>query len=931
MYRWIILGIIGLGIVWIYRTNCSYAPREGMPGPFPSDWFMLQRTWPESHLDAEKVRRGSIAAARMRRSVLDEDPFWVQRGPTNIGGRVTDIAGHPMNDSVYYVASASGGVFKTLDGGQNYFAVTDDLPTQSIGALAIDPSNPEVVYCGTGEANSAGFSYFGFGVYKSTNGGQTWEHSGLEGSRFISRIAIHPENPSHIWAAAMGELFVTGGERGVYFSENAGATWERKLFVNDSTGASDVVLHPTNPDIAYAAMWQRIRTPEERRAGGRGSGIYKTIDRGENWIRLSSGLPPIGDDIGRIGLAISQSNPNVLYACYADHPGYFLGVYRSDDAGESWTRTNDSNLSNIYSNFGWYFGNIRVRPDDEDMVYVLGVTLHRSSNGGASWSEIGDDVHVDHHALWFDPQQPFRFLLGNDGGFYRTLNNGNSFSDLNNFPAIQFYAGTYDVQAPHRLYGGTQDNGTLRNLTGEAGQYERIYGGDGFYTLVDPTNNDYVYAEYQYGGLGRSTNGGEDFNWALNGIDDSERRNWSTPVAMDPSNPQVLYYGAERVYKSTNRAQSWAAISPNLTNGPGPGNLVFGTITTIAVSQVNSQVIYAGTDDANLWVTTNGGTDWELRNEGLPERWITRITPHPETESEVLVTVSGYRNAEQQAHLYRSTNYAGTWAEIGQSLPDVPLNDVVYDPDFLNRLYVASDFGIFWSQNYGETWAALGRGLPPVPSIDLILDNNGRRLIAATYGRSFVTLPLDSLGQNHRPEIISQSPTGNPIPVILGSTIVFRIQASDPEGDSLRYSWYHNGAEISQADSAAATFETVGSDCVRVEVSDGQLFTTADFLLDVVLDGTERSSPMPATLSLAAFPNPFNNETRIEFDLEQSGPTSVTVYSLVGQRVATLIDGQLAPGVHSVNWRPLSQASGTYIAEVISGASVARTKLIYLK
>lgn len=930
MYRWIIIVFVGLVAAWTYLADKDRFPQDGEPGPFPSDWFMLQRTWPETHLNADRVRQGAEHAARMRRSTLDEDPFWVQRGPTNIGGRVTDIAGHPTNDSIYYVASASGGVFKTVDGGRNYTAITDDLPTQSIGALAINPTTPEIVYCGTGEANSAGFSYFGFGVYKSVNGGQTWQPKGLEESRYISRIAIHPENPEQIWVAAMGELFAPGGQRGIFYSENGGDTWQQKLFVNDSTGASDVVLHPTNPDIVYAAMWQRVRTPEVRRVGGRWSGIYKTIDRGENWTRLSSGLPPIGENVGRIGLAISRSNPDVLYACYADDPGYFLGVFRSSDAGESWTRTNDSGLENMYSNFGWYFGNIRVRPDNEDMVFVLGVTLHRSENGGASWNEIGEDVHVDHHALWFDPQQSFRFLLGNDGGFYRTLNNGNSFQDLNNFPAVQYYAGTYDASQPHRLYGGTQDNGTLRSMTGAIDEYERIYGGDGFYTLVDPNNNNYVYAEYQYGGLGRSTDGGEDFSWALNGIDDSERRNWSTPVVFDPANSNTLYYGAQRLYKSTNRAQSWMAISPDLTSGPGQGNLVFGTITTIGISPANSNVIYVGTDDANVWVTTDGGENWTLRNTGLPRRWITRVTPHPTDANEALVTISGYRNNEQQAHLYRTTNQGETWVEAGASLPDVPLNDVLYDPQAINVLYAASDFGIFWSQNYGDSWAALGRGLPPVPTLDMILDNSNRKLIAATYGRSFVTLPLDSLGINRRPIITSRDPEGDPVVVTQHVPVTFRIAAEDPDGDSLRYMWRYHGEILSILDSCILTFGTLGPDCVSVDVSDGFLHTQAHFEIDVVLSSLERSL-LPDKISVKAYPNPFNSATRISFILHRTDHVKLDIYTIDGRQAEVLIDGIMQAGEHEISWSPRELSSGIYFVRLKSNSTTESTKLHFIK
>ncbi|MBK6766067.1 MAG: PKD domain-containing protein [bacterium] len=905
-------------------------------GPYPSDWFMLQRAWPEPYLDPEKVLRGAEQAARLRRNTLDEDPFWVRRGPTNIGGRLTDIVGHPTDDNTVYIASAAGGVFKTTDGGLNWFPITDDFPTPSIGALAIDPSNPNTVYCGTGEANSANDSYFGSGIYKSTNGGSTWNNIGLVNSRFIARIVVHPEDPTNIWVASMGELFTSGGERGVYLSEDGGQSWTQKLFVNDSTGASDVVVHPTDPNIVYAATWQRIRGPEHRYVGGRGSGVYKSVNRGETWTRLSSGLPLIGDEVGRVGLAISQSNPSVLYAIYADDPGYFLGLFRSNDAGESWTQVNDEPLMDIFSSFGWYFGNIRVRPDDEDVIFALGVELFRSTNGGTTWTAIGElngggAIHVDHHALWFDPQQPFRFWLGCDGGLYRSTNNGNTFDDFNNFPVIQYYAGTYDAQQPHRLYGGTQDNGTLRSLSGDPHSFERIYGGDGFYTIVDPSNNNYVYAEYQYGGLGRSSDGGTSFDWALDGVDDAERRNWNTPVVLDPSNPQIVYYGTERLYRSTNRAQSWTPISPDLTDGGGQGILVFGTITAIGVSPVNSQVIYCGTDDANVWVTVNGGASWSRIDDDLPERWVTRITPHFANDNEALLTISGYRNAEQNAHLFRTIDFGQSWQELGAALPDVPLNDALYDPEYPSRIFVASDFGIFWSADYGGTWSPLGRGMPPVSTHDLVFDPQNRRLHAATHGRSFMTLHVDSLPGN-RPPVISERTPASPLHIELGAIVDFSVTASDPDEDSLTFSWQVDGVQFADLPQATHLFADTGHFVVSILVSDTQ-FTISDTVL-VRVDTSSLLSPtgaLPDDFSLSAYPNPFNNETRFVFALPQTSPVELNIYSITGSLVADLNLGQLPAGRHEIPWSPQDLASGTYFVSLDAGPLKNTLKVHYLR
>ncbi|MBU1985450.1 T9SS type A sorting domain-containing protein, partial [bacterium] len=879
------------------------------PGPFPSDWFMQQRTWPDANISTVDFLAARAAHERIPRNTLDEQPPWVPAGPTNIGGRVADIVGHPTNQNVFYVASASGGVFKTVSGGTAWTCVFGEEAGTSMGALAMDTAHPDTVYVGTGEACSAGYSYFGTGIYRTTDGGLSWQHRGLTDSRYIARIALDPTNPQKVWVAAMGELYITGGERGVYLSTDGGQTWEPSLFVNDSTGACDVVVHPTNPDTIFAATWQRIRSPEYRQAGGRGSGIYRTTDGGDTWQRLTDGLPPAGNDVGRIGLAISRSNPNVLYACYADHPGYFLGVFRSIDGGETWGRVNDGDLSEIYSNFGWYFGDIRVRPDNENMVFVLGVDLFRSTNGGQNWQQIGNNVHVDHHAMWFDPAQPTRILLGNDGGVYRSTSNGNSWTFLGGLPINQFYAATVDFQHPERRYGGTQDNGTLRTMTGALGDWDHIHGGDGFYVIVDPSNSNRIYAEYQWGWLERSENGGGSWRSIMDGIDENERTNWSTPVALSPSNWSTLYYGAQRVYRTTNRGDSWTAISPDLTDGGGSGNLSFGTITTIAVSPVNGQLIYAGTDDANVWVTTNGGGSWSNVSPGLPNRWISHVEPDPLNENVVYVTVSGYRNAEQDAHLFRSDHYGQGWQNISGGLPSGPLNDVIPDPDVAGRLYVASDFGTYVSPDLGQTWLVLGENLPRVPVIDLVLHNPSRQLVAATYGRSMFTLDL-----NRPPEIIAYSPTDLDT-VLVEETVTFAVTAEDPDGDSLRYSWTRNGLPVGSDTSVELAFdESDVTEIVAVEVSDGELAVSQAWEFYVAPRSSVRETHTAAQHELlAAYPNPFNSQTEIRFFLPEAGEVEIAVYDIMGRSVASLLHERRSAGAGRLGYAPSDLPSGTYL------------------
>jgi photosystem II stability/assembly factor-like uncharacterized protein len=907
------------------------AVERGRRGPFPSDWFMQQRVWPDAQIEMADYRAAVDAADRVRgRSTRDQMPPWTPVGPTNIGGRVADIVAHPHNPQVFYVAAASGGIFKTTDGGLSWTAVFDQSPSLSMGALAMDPAHPDTLYAGTGEACSAGYSYFGTGIYRTINGGLTWQPRGLSNSRYIARIVLDPEDPQRIWVAAMGELYATSSERGIYLSTDGGASWQQKLFVNDSTGASDVVVHPESPQTIYAAMWQRIRSPEVRRAGGRGSGVFRSTNGGSTWTRLTDGLPAQAENVGRIGLAISPSEPNVLYAIYADDPGEFMGLYRSGDGGETWGRTNDAALVNLFSDFGWYFGNVRVRPDNSNVVFALGVYLFRSTNGGQSWNNVGGGVHVDHHAMCFDPAQPFHILLGNDGGAYRSTNNGNSWTFLPGLPVNQFYAATVDAQHPLRRYGGTQDNGTLRTPTGASSDWQQILGGDGFYVLVDPANELRIYGEYQWGSLYRSEDGGSLFDWILNGVDGTERTNWSTPIAMSPDNPQVLYYGAERLYRTTNRGDVWTAISPDLTHGGGAGNLGFGTITTIDVSALNPQVIWVGTDDANVWVTTDRGATWQNRSAGLPQRWVTRVTADPFDANAAYVCISGFRNAEQDAHLFYTSHLGTSWQIISGDLPAGPLNDVIADPNFRQRLYAASDFGVFVSVDRGSHWSALDENVPRVPVLDLVLHNSARQLVAATYGRSMFALDLDSLVLNRPPVIVSYRPAlldTLPVP----QTVLFSVTAQDPDTDSLSYAWTRNGNAAGTDSAVELSFTQIGvSERVTVVVSDGELSTEQEWDFVTGTSGLGEFPGVPESAALlSVYPNPFNSQASVEYRMVRAGPVDIAVFDLTGRRVTTLLNSWQPAGKGHMTWSASALASGTYFIRY-SAREAQRTQKVFL-
>jgi photosystem II stability/assembly factor-like uncharacterized protein len=730
-------------IIGFALFNDQYIKKE--KEKFPSDWFFMQRAYPFGQVPLEKYYQAIEQTKRIKASSRSSTTNpWVLLGPTNIGGRVTDIEMSPTSFDIIYAGIASGGVFKSIDGGTSWLPIFDETYTMSIGDLVVDPTNPNIIYVGTGEVNGGGGSvtYGGNGVYKSTDGGSTWNHFGHEATEFISRILINPLNPQIVFLGAMGKLFGKNSERGLYRSTDGGINWENKLFISDSTGCIDVVINPLHPDTVFAAMWERIRRPDRLSYGGPSCGLYRSTDGGENWTELVNGLPNNSPNIGRIGISICAYSPNIIYAIYADNIGYFDGVYKSTNNGDSWTRTNDGSLSGLFSSYGWWFGNIRVDPSNPNNVFVMGLDVYKTTNGGSSWFSSSGGMHVDQHGMYIHPTNPNFIVAGNDGGVYKSTNAGSSWNFITSMPITQFYTCDVDLQYPNRYYGGTQDNGTNRTLTGTPNSWQQIYGGDGFYVLVDPSNNNYVYAEYQYGGFARSTNGGNNFSYGLNGVSGTDRFNWSTPFIIDPTNPTVLYLGTHRLYKTTNRAVSWTPISPDLTNGPPNGNQVYGTITTIASAPSDTNVVYVGTDDGNVQVTLDGGSNWTKISNPLPIRWVTRVAVDPYNAMIAYVTLSGYRYDEYLPHVFRTTDAGANWQSISSNLPDAPVNDIIVDPDSAGRLFVATDVGVFVSDSLGDSWNYLGENLPNSPITDLVLHNPTRTLIAATFGRSMYSINL---------------------------------------------------------------------------------------------------------------------------------------------------------------------------------------------
>lgn len=724
---------------------------EAGPDLRPYEYAYIKKTYPYYKADSDAYIKAIEQAKFLKEATKNKrlskglgSVPWEFAGPTNVGGRVVDIEFDPNNPSIVYAGFSTGGVFKSFDAGNTWLPVFDEQAVLTVGDIAIDPTNSNVVYVGTGEANGGHNNFPGGGVFKSTDAGATWIFLGLEGTTSIGRIVINPQNTDILYLASVGSYFSPNPERGIYKSTDAGLTWENSLFVSDTTGFVDLIIDPNNPDRLMATAWERVRRPNSSHLFGPSSAIYKTTNGGNNWTKIINATLPnaASTNVGRIGLAIHKNNPDIVYSLFTD--GYsIISLYRSTDFGISWTDMDpDDELAQGMSNFSWYFGQVRVHPTNPNIVYVLDVGFMRSTDAGNTWLfNFSSELHVDHHALAFSPADPNYVISGNDGGINISTDGGINFSQPKKIPATQFYEIGIDYNNPERLYGGTQDNGTNRTIDGGLDNWEHIYGGDGFYVIVDFNNSNIIYAEYQNGGLGKSTDGGFSWEYALSGIDGSEPTNWSTPVVMDPNTSNILYFGTHSLYRTTDGTASWNKVSPQLTDWI-PGRRL-GTITTIAVAPTNSNVIYVGTDDAHVWVSSDNGVNWNDISSGLPERWVTRVVVDPSDENIVYVTFNGLKWRDPQPHVFRSTNKGTDWENINSNLPDAPVNAFAVDNNYSNILYVGNDVGMYVSFDTGHNWEVLGEGLPVLPVGDIKIHPTENYLVAGTYGRSMYKIDLN--------------------------------------------------------------------------------------------------------------------------------------------------------------------------------------------
>lgn len=750
-------------------------------------------------------------------------------GPVVMSGRVTDIAVHESKPRSFFIAYASGGVWETTNSGNTMQPVFDHQGTLTIGDIAISRADRDILWVGTGENNSSRSSYAGTGIYKSIDGGKTWNFSGLRGSQHIGRILTHPTDPEIAWVASQGPLYSMNEARGIYKTTDGGETWQKTLQPPDSTGVIDLDIHPDNPDKLIASTWQRYREAWNFKEGGPGSAVYLSNDGGETWQKSTEGFPQ-GRHVGRIGVNISRSNPDIVYAFLdnqyetkrkqedtgdedlaqadfvemskktfleLDHQklegflrrnGFpehysaasvkedvrndeyepealaeYLGdanealfetditgaeVYRSEDGGHSWDKVNKYPLDNVVFTYGYYFGEIRVSPDDPDVVYIMGVPVLKSNDGGKTWKTIAQNqpVHGDHHAMWINPNDSQHLLLGTDGGLYESHDGGTNFIHHNVAPVGQFYSIEVDMETPYNIYGGLQDNGVFsgssRQNPDDQNYWKRIFGGDGMHVQVNPRDSDIIYTGFQFGNYFRINEESGETNRITPRHDIGEARyryNWNSPIEMSNHNPDIIYFGSQKLNRSFDRGNTWHTISPDLTNydpDNRAGNVPYSTLTTISESPIDFNTIWTGSDDGNVHVTKDGGTSWNLVSESLPQgRWISEVYASPHDKATAFASLNGYRYDEFETYIYKTTNYGESWTSLKGNLPEDVVNVIHQDPIHPDILYAGLDHGTFISFNGGEQWHLLN-GIPNVASYDLLVHPRDLELVVGTHGRS---------------------------------------------------------------------------------------------------------------------------------------------------------------------------------------------------
>lgn len=720
----------------------------------PEDFYLFSKIYTGDVPTQATLSAARRQARKVQRTTLARAPRvagrrWREVGPSNIGGRVNDIAVDPKLKDTIYIAAASGGVWKSTDAGRTFRPIWKRSRTQSIGALTM--GRDRTLWVGTGEANPGGGSlvYGGNGVYKSTNLGRSWKNVGLKKTSRIGRIAVDPKDPKHVLVAATGHLFNPGGQRGLYETKNAGRTWNLILEGdNKTTGAVDVAFDPKNPKRIFVTMWDHQRFPDYRRYTGMGSGVYRSTNGGKDFTRLgpTNGLPAPSDVVGgRMGVAIDPQDPNRVYVLYANNnEGSFAGWFVSTDGGDTFVAppTANTTLQASQSVYGWWFGRVWVDPYDSDHIFVSGWPLAESLDGGMTFPTLQFQQHVDHHAIAWDPHKHNRVYNGNDGGVYRSEQDGTVGSWIHGKyqPWVQFYQIDVSEQDPSRINGGLQDQGSVRSWGANSkGDWDPYSGGDGIENVINPKDKNNVYACSQYGACGESDDGGN----TMEGWECQERFSarcgWLTPIEIAPHDSKVAYWAGDKIVRSEDQGETWEPISPDLGEGDAGRETNplyaahYGTVQAIGLNKKKPGIIYAGTDNKLLWKTTDNGATWnKIEHKALPKRWISNIAVRPNNPKIVYVTYNGYRNGDKAAYVLRSKDGGKSWTNISKNLPRSPVTDASLVG---KKLYVATDLGVFVTKTRRIRWFKLGRGLPLAPVNVIRYIPKNKTLYAGTFGR----------------------------------------------------------------------------------------------------------------------------------------------------------------------------------------------------